>query len=248
VNRRAGERVEPGDFGPVVVRTEGGIRIGYYDDDHHAGRRPLAIVYYCEPPLLFTTHHDFVPYADLRPIDTDVLWGRREAIAQTFIDAADEAAEPDARLYNLALEYAYVNGLLADRMMEAREREGRRGGLRIFISHSSLDQQLALWLSVDLANEGHSPWLDEWEIRAGDSIPLKISQGLDECDLLLVLLSPRAVSSGWVEREWSAKYWTEASEKRLAVIPRHGRNMRGACAPSVQEVRGLPNRLSGGLG
>ncbi|WP_370973439.1 toll/interleukin-1 receptor domain-containing protein [Amycolatopsis sp. cg9] len=66
---------------------------------------------------------------------------------------------------------------------------------------------------------GHVPWLDEWQIKAGDSIPNKVSRGIDECDYLLVLLSPISVGSGWVEREWSTKYWTEVESGEICVIP-----------------------------
>lgn len=34
-----------------------------------------------------------------------------------------------------------------------------------------------------------------------------------------MLLSPHSVQSGWVEREWSTKYWAEADSGNLHVIP-----------------------------
>jgi len=74
-------------------------------------------------------------------------------------------------------------------------------------------------VSVDLANLGYRPWLDEWEISAGQSIPSRISEGLDACDVVIVVLSPDAVESGWVEREWQAKYWDEVRQKEILVIP-----------------------------
>lgn len=89
----------------------------------------------------------------------------------------------------------------------------------MFISHSSKDKQFARWLAVELANSGHSPWLDEWKIRVGESIPLKVSQGIKDCHALIVVLSEHAVASRWVENEWHAKYWDEISEGRVMVLP-----------------------------
>jgi hypothetical protein len=46
-------------------------------------------------------------------------------------------------------------------------------------------------------------------IRVGESIPTKINQGIEQSDVLIVVLSEHAVASHWVEREWQAKYWRE---------------------------------------
>ena len=210
------------EYGPVLVRlTKSKSRIGCYDD--REGDR--AIVYYCEPPFLAAAAYEKVHLSKLHPIDTESLWNRRVEInhilADAQISAWGEAKSrlPFEQLYEYSLELSYVNSLLADRMMSARANEGDIGGRQIFISHSSRDKQLATWLSVDLANEGHAPWLDEWRIKAGESIPNKIAHGIDECEYLLVLLSPHSVKSGWVEREWSTKYSSEVAEGRVRVIP-----------------------------
>ncbi|MEU7790886.1 toll/interleukin-1 receptor domain-containing protein [Amycolatopsis sp. NPDC049159] len=50
-------------------------------------------------------------------------------------------------------------------------------------------------------------------------MPVKVSRGIDECDYLLVLLSPISVESGWVQHEWSAKYWSEVESGEIRVIP-----------------------------
>ena len=107
---------------------------------------------------------------------------------------------------------------MMDRLMEARF--GERGEARnVFLSHSSKDKRFANWLAVDLANAGHTPWLDEWDILAGESIPAKIAEGVDNCDYLVIILTENAVASNWVEREWQAKYWDEVNAGRIHVIP-----------------------------
>jgi len=229
--------VEVGEYGPVVVRGEdGAIRIGYYDDDEwefddddddvdEDGRR-LAVVHFCEPPFLFDSTYAFVPAEQLEAVDTDSLFQRRNELSRALADAtisildlAERGSRDPIERYRLLLEYSYVNGLLTDRMFEARLHEGDRGGRRVFISHSSTDKGTAISLSVDLANRGHSPWLDAWEIRAGESIPLKISDGLEQSDYVLVLMSKIAVESGWVEAEWTSKYWDEVTTRKVHVVP-----------------------------
>ncbi len=90
---------------------------------------------------------------------------------------------------------------------------------KIFISHSSRDAQFALGLARDLRELGHKPWLDEWEIKVGDSIPKRISDGIEGCSFLAVVLSPDSVASNWVEREWHAKYCDEVENGRVTVLP-----------------------------
>jgi hypothetical protein len=53
----------------------------------------------------------------------------------------------------------------------------------------------------------------------GESIPTKINQGIEQSDVLIVVLSEHAVASHWVEREWQAKYWQEVDSGRITVIP-----------------------------
>lgn len=90
---------------------------------------------------------------------------------------------------------------------------------RIFISYSSKNKEFARTLALDLAELGHDPWLDEWEIRVGECIPSKIEHGISEADYVVVVLSPSSVNSGWVEKEWQTKYWDEIEQNKTLVLP-----------------------------
>lgn len=90
---------------------------------------------------------------------------------------------------------------------------------KIFISHSSKDKPFVTRLATDLAEVGHEPWLDEWQIQVGDCIVKSISDGLNESEYVIVVLSPNSVASGWVEREWAPLYWSEIASKRRCILP-----------------------------
>jgi len=90
---------------------------------------------------------------------------------------------------------------------------------KIFISHSSLNKSFAFKLANDLTRFGHIPWLDAWDIKVGQCIPTRIAEGLEEVDYLILILTPAAVASGWVDREWKAKYWQEVEQERTVVLP-----------------------------
>lgn len=90
---------------------------------------------------------------------------------------------------------------------------------RVFISHSSKDKNFVRRLSSDLRAAGHDAWLDEWELRVGDCIVRAVGDALAHADFVVVVLSPNAVDSGWVEREWAPSYMREIETKRRIVLP-----------------------------
>ena len=207
---------EPLEWGAVkVVAGVHKGRIGYLDDDDIRG----GIVYFGD--FFYAPTYYIIPKRYLAQITTDDLMRRREELFNLIgfpgrekpygrLESADEHIEH-------LTEYAYVESELNERMFVARLTSNR--GKRVFISHSSKDKKFATWLSVDLANRGHDPWLDSWKIRAGESIPGKIGEGIRDCDFLIVVLSKSSVASNWVEREWQAKYWSEVSSGKVQVIP-----------------------------
>lgn len=182
-------------------------------DDQEEG---IAICYF-GTILAYVTSAD-LPFEQLRPVTTQNLLERSAQISRIINPPYQSTASHTEQLDAL-YEYNYIANVLRDRWDESEEQIRKEEGMRIFISHSSKDKTIARWIGVDLANLGYRPWLDEWEIRVGESIPTKISQGLDNCDAVVLLLSPHAVESGWVEREWQAKYWDEVSENSIKVIP-----------------------------
>lgn len=90
---------------------------------------------------------------------------------------------------------------------------------KVFLSHSNIDKVAVRRLARDLREHDIDVWLDEWEIKVGDSISQKIEQGLMEANYLLIWLTKSAVQSGWVDREWRVKFLEEVSQKRVIVLP-----------------------------
>lgn len=73
---------------------------------------------------------------------------------------------------------------------------------RAFISHSHEDKPTARDIAEALRKKGVDAWFDEWEINPGDSLVQKIfEEGLKDCELFLILLSPASVASAWVRHE-----------------------------------------------
>jgi TIR domain len=89
----------------------------------------------------------------------------------------------------------------------------------VFISHSHVDKPFARRLTIDLAALGAHVWLDEAEMRIGDSLFDKIQQAIDDVDFLAVVLSPESVKSAWVNEEVKQAMAAQLAGAKPHVLP-----------------------------
>jgi hypothetical protein len=89
----------------------------------------------------------------------------------------------------------------------------------IFLSHNHEDKSFARALASDLRRGGIVVWLDEAEIRLGDSIIGKIEEGLLGSEYLGVVLSPSSVASQWVKEELCTALHYQITKKNKTVLP-----------------------------
>jgi hypothetical protein len=89
----------------------------------------------------------------------------------------------------------------------------------VFISHSSKDKAFARHLATEMRRCGVQVWFDEWDIRVGSAIHFTLTEGIDKSDFVVVVLTPAALESPWVEREWRYACTRESEGKDIAVIP-----------------------------
>lgn len=89
----------------------------------------------------------------------------------------------------------------------------------IFLSHSSVDKPFARRLASALRQHGHHVWLDEAEIKIGDSLIEKIRTGIDMTDYVIALLSTASVASPWVKRELEIALNQEINGRTVKVLP-----------------------------
>lgn len=73
--------------------------------------------------------------------------------------------------------------------------------IRVFLSHNHNDKPFVRKLARDLENHGVRYWLDEAEMKIGDSLIQKIREGIDSVDYFAVVLSPDSINAPWVVNE-----------------------------------------------
>ena len=90
---------------------------------------------------------------------------------------------------------------------------------KLFLSHNSADKPFVNRLAKDLQNAGIRVWLDEAEMRVGDSLIERIADGIEAADYLGIVLSPRSVNSSWVQRELNIALSREINDRSIKVLP-----------------------------
>lgn len=89
----------------------------------------------------------------------------------------------------------------------------------VFVSHAVADGGIAERVAMGLQAVGYRSWYAEWELQAGDSIVDRIQAALSACDVLIVVLSPRSVTSEWVKRELNSVLMGQLNGQRVLVVP-----------------------------
>ena len=91
--------------------------------------------------------------------------------------------------------------------------------MHAFLSYNHADEETSRGLGVQLKLVGADVWFDQWEIRAGDSIPGKLDEGLSTFDTFILLWSRHAEKSGWVRRELEVAIQRGIDNPHTRIIP-----------------------------
>ncbi len=96
----------------------------------------------------------------------------------------------------------------------------------IFLSHRSVDKDFVRTVAGDIEAEvfhGRKllAWVDEAEIRPGQSVPGMINQGLEKSRFIGLVMTPAYFESesGWTDAEWHAALHVDPDNRRARIIP-----------------------------
>src|SRR5215212_7010544 len=92
-------------------------------------------------------------------------------------------------------------------------------GLKIFVSYTSADRDWAHWIAWTLKEAGYEPFVHEWEVGAGESIPAWMERRLGEADRLIGVFSEKYTEALFSKSERTAAYWDDPMGKRGFLTP-----------------------------
>jgi hypothetical protein len=71
----------------------------------------------------------------------------------------------------------------------------RRGTPQAFMSYKSCDKDFVVRLARDLRSHGIKAWLDDWSMPPGESLTDAMERGIEESDVMLLVLTPASVAA-----------------------------------------------------
>jgi small GTP-binding protein len=89
----------------------------------------------------------------------------------------------------------------------------------VFLSHNSKDKPRVRKLAERLKAAGLKVWFDEWNIKPGEIISLKVDEGLEQSRVLLLCISRNALDSGWVALERSTAIHRDPENAGRRFVP-----------------------------
>lgn len=89
----------------------------------------------------------------------------------------------------------------------------------VFLSHNVKDKPWVRKLAERLTSDGVVVWLDEAELKIGDSLIEKISDGIQEMEYVAAVISKNSVESYWVQKEISLAMSKEILGRKVTVLP-----------------------------
>lgn len=89
----------------------------------------------------------------------------------------------------------------------------------VFICHSHEDKRFARKLAIALAGSGFRIWIDEAEIRVGESLIEKIEAGITDATHLVAIMSNASVASRWCREELRMALARQIKGKDVTVLP-----------------------------
>jgi len=92
-------------------------------------------------------------------------------------------------------------------------------GRRFFISFNSKDKPKAHWIAWTLLEAGHEVAVYDWEINAGNNVPLWMSKRLAWADCLIAVVSPDYLEGSYSMMERAAVLWDDPTGEKGSLVP-----------------------------
>ena len=90
--------------------------------------------------------------------------------------------------------------------------------MKVFVSHSHADSELAARVSKALRNEGLDVWDPDLNLLPGDNWAAEVARALEESEAMVVLMTANALNSPWVKREMEYALGAKRYSNRLIPV------------------------------
>ena len=91
--------------------------------------------------------------------------------------------------------------------------------MRVFISHSLRDRDAVARIVGRLRRDGHEIWILDTQLGPGDNVELRVRDGLEQADALVVIISQNSFRSKWVQLEFTTIALQQVSKRERRIVP-----------------------------
>lgn len=91
--------------------------------------------------------------------------------------------------------------------------------MQVFISYALNDKDIATLIRERLVEVGIDVWDDQHDLRPGDRWQLSVTRGLEESQVVLILISRSSTQSSWASAETAASLVVASRDPLKRVIP-----------------------------
>lgn len=170
--------------------------------------------------------HYYIPRQFLKPATMNDLFERYDEIKNTVGRSAwapEKWPLSNKKAKELLLEQVMIVDEIWSRELKLKK---FNGDATVFLCHASADKPIVRRIYSDMSEAGHKPWLDEFEIKVGDSIVEKINSAAATADAVVLFISRSSLTSSWVSREWQSTLSRSLAGKRIKILPAASRFFR----------------------
>jgi hypothetical protein len=90
---------------------------------------------------------------------------------------------------------------------------------KIFISYTACDDIWAHWIGTILLENGYEVFVHEWEVGAGENIPLWMNERLQLADRVLGVFTDAYLAREFSKSEQLSAYWADPEGRKGRLIP-----------------------------
>lgn len=195
--------------GIAFWRTETWERLPALDEVDLSGDGLHSIAFNPRFPILASLAPDGLTVR-LREVDVDKFVNAYSQPPSSFLRDVDDATRK-LQSKSANPETSTLIGL--------KETSEQTFSFDALISYSSRDKEWVRTLVQRLEKDGCRIWFDEKNIDWGQRIRHAIREGISKSRHLIVVLSPNAVGSDWVELETLIATWEDPANRRLTLLP-----------------------------
>jgi hypothetical protein len=89
----------------------------------------------------------------------------------------------------------------------------------VFVSYAHEDKPIARFLADALKSAGCRVWIDEGELRVGDSLVWKVSEAIRGAGFVVALVSQHSLASRWCQKELGMAVHNQLRDGRFVLQP-----------------------------